>query len=238
MKHVNTRRFVSAACSLILVLNANAQNLVTNGDFELTTRGSDLQLGFNTDAVGWTTTGYNFIFSPGSADTSGAVGQYGALSLWGSNNGGISLIPSSSPSGGNFVGADGAFGVSPISQTLAGLTIGNEYEVSFYWAGAQQSGFTGDTTEKWQVSLGGQTISTSTYSLPSHEFSGWMNEVFTFTADSVNPVLSFLAVGTPDGLPPFSLLDGVSVVAVPEASTCLMGALFCCGLVLRRKRNS
>lgn len=31
--------------------------------------------------------------------------------------------------------------------------------------------------------------------------------------------LSFLAVGTPAGVPPFSLLDGVSMVAVPEPQT-------------------
>ncbi len=236
MNLINPGLLVSAACGLMFVLNASAQNLVVNGDFESTTFGADRQLGFNTDAVGWTTTGYNFIFSPGSADTTGASGQYGGLSLWGTNNGGNSVIPSSSPSGGNFIGNDGAFNVAPIYQTLSGLTIGNDYEVSFSWAAAQQSGFTGDTTEKWEVSLGGQTISTSTYSLPSHDFSGWMSETFTFTADSVNPVLSFLAIGTPSGLPPFSLLDGVSVVAVPEASTCLMGAIFCCGIALRRKR--
>jgi hypothetical protein len=237
MKRSNTRLFAALSCGIIFALDASAQNLVVNGDFEFTTNGADRQLSFNTDAVGWYTDGYNFIFAPGSADTTGATGQYGFLSLWGSNNGGTSEIPYSSPVGGNYIGADGAFGVSPISQTLSGLSIGNEYEVSFYWAAAQQSGFDGATTEKWEVSLGGQTISTSTYHLPNHGFSGWMQETFTFTADSVNPVLSFLAVGTPEGLPPFSLLDGVSVVAVPEPSTWLLGSFFLCGLSLRRKRS-
>ncbi|MGA7412666.1 MAG: Ig-like domain-containing protein [Bryobacteraceae bacterium] len=37
----------------------------------------------------------------------------------------------------------------------------------------------------------------------------------TFTAQAVNEVLSFFAVGTPDGLPPIVLLDGVSIT--PDA---------------------
>ena len=57
----------------------------------------------------------------------------------------------------------------------------------------------------------------------------------TFTADAVNPVLTFLSVGTPDGLPPFALLDGVSLKAVPEPSAALLGALG--ALALLRRRN-
>ena len=58
----------------------------------------------------------------------------------------------------------------------------------------------------------------------------------TFTADAVNPVLSFLSVGAPDGLPPFAVLDGVSLEAVPEPSAALLGALGALAL-LRRRRN-
>jgi hypothetical protein len=50
-----------------------------------------------------------------------------------------------------------------------------------------------------------------------------MLENLTFTANSTSELLSFLAVGTPSGnLPPFALLDGVSLTAVPEPSNWAM----------------
>ncbi len=236
MNCINHRLIVSAACGFLLVASAGAQNLVSNGGFENTTKGSNKQLGYNTKAVGWATTSFSLIYAPGAADTTGASSQYGNVKLWGINDGGLSEI-TASPNGGNFISTDGAFNAAPITQTLSGLTIGNQYEVSFYWAAAQEYGYDGSSTENWQVSLGGQTMTTPTVTLPSHGFSGWMSQTFTFTSDSVNPVLSFLAYGAPSGQPPYSLLDGVSVVAVPEASTCLMGAIFCFGMTLRRKRS-
>jgi hypothetical protein len=49
----------------------------------------------------------------------------------------------------------------------------------------------------------------------------WTKQTLTFTADSTSNVLSFLAVGTPNGAPPFSLLSSVSVTpaSVPEPFT-------------------
>lgn len=42
---------------------------------------------------------------------------------------------------------------------------------------------------------------------------------------SASEVLSFLAIGTPAGVPPFALLDGVSISEVPEpGSLVLLGA--------------
>jgi hypothetical protein len=47
----------------------------------------------------------------------------------------------------------------------------------------------------------------------NHGFSGWQLQTFDFTANSTSELLSFLAVGTPTGVPPFALLDGVSLTA-------------------------
>jgi hypothetical protein len=43
-----------------------------------------------------------------------------------------------------------------------------------------------------------------------------------FTADAVTETLNFLSIGTPTGLPPMALLDGVSVTAVPEPAAWAM----------------
>jgi hypothetical protein len=41
----------------------------------------------------------------------------------------------------------------------------------------------------------------------------------TFTATAASEALTFIAVGTPSGEPPFVLLDGVGFTAVPEPAT-------------------
>lgn len=225
----------------VFALSAQATNLVTNGDFESTTAGVG-QLGYNTNASGWTTNGYNFLFASGTADTTGVNGQYGNLKLWGPNDGSANGLTSSSPSGGNFIGADGDFHVDAITQTINNLIAGNSYTLDFSWAGAQQSPYNGASTEQWKVSLGGQTLSTSVVNLASHGFSGWMHESFTYIASSSTEVLSFLAVGGPSGLPPFVLLDGVSLnaTAVPEPETLTLlgiGLLGCLGFFKQQKKR-
>ena len=217
---------------------AQAANLVVNGGFETLTNGIG-QLNYNTVATGWSTNGYNFVFGGATADSVGSSGQYGNLKLWGPANGFANGL-GPSPDGGNFAAADGAFGVSPIQQTLTGLTSGKKYAVKFYWAGAQQQGFTGPNDERWDVTLGNSPVqSTSTYFNTTGGFSGWRSASFVFTAANATQVLSFLAVGHPEGVPPFSLIDGVSVAGVPEASSWIMliAGFGLVGAAARRRRN-
>ena len=228
-----------AAVAAMSAMSAHAVNLVVNGGFEATTNGKG-QLGFNTNATGWTNvSGYTFLFTPGTADTSGAPGQFGPLSLWGPGNGsanGLAL----SPTGGNFIASDGAFQTTPVKQTINGLVTGQKYDLGFDWGAAQQFGFTGATTEQWQVSLGNETHSTAVINNASHGFSGWKHQVFSFTATGASEVLSFLAVGTPNGVPPFALLDGVTLAAaVPEPSTwaLMLGGFAVVGFIARRRRG-
>jgi len=227
---------IAAAVVAVAAMPAGAVNLVQNGSFEQTTNGLG-QFDYRTQAVGWTSSGYNYLFD-GNNPTDNVQGSYGGLALWGPGNGSNNGL-SASPFGGNFVGADGAFQVGAISQTLTGLTAGHKYAIDFAWGGAQQLGFNGDQTEQWEVQFGSQSQFTAVYHNPSHGFSGWMSEHFVFTADGATDVLSFIAHGTPDGVPPFSLLDGVSGTAVPEpASWALMiGGLGLVGAVARSRRS-
>jgi hypothetical protein len=228
---------ITVAALLMAPSAAQATDLVVNGGFETTTNGNG-QLGHNTIATGWISTDYTFVFAPGTADTTGATGVDGALYLWGTGNGGNDVL-SVSPNGGNFIASDPVYESGPITQTINDLTIGDEYAVSFYWAGAQQSGFSGNTTEGWDVSLGSTTQDTTIVHDVSLGFTGWQYQTFDFTASSSTEVLSFLAVGTPSGEPPFALLDGVSMTQVtPEPATLpllLTGMMGCLGVFGSKK---
>ncbi len=217
------------AAALSMAASAARADMITNGSFA-TTGGASGQIGYNGLVLtGWTNangsaatgggTGYNFVFNSGTqADTTGVTSQYGSLQLWGPSNGSNNGLPASSPNGHNFVALDGDFHTGAISQTITGLTVGDTYDVSFYWAASQQEGFNGATVQYLDVSLGSQTLDTTAYDLPSHGFSGWMPVTDVFTANSTSEALSFLAVGnTP--VPPFLLLDGVTMTPTPEPAT-------------------
>jgi hypothetical protein len=236
------QRHILAGCLALLVVigtgnRATAAPLVANGSFETTTNGNG-QLGINTAVTGWGITGgYTFVYASGTADSTGAVGQYGTVKLWGPGDGAANGLPASSPDGGNYIAQDSAFQQAAIRQSISGLVVGQAYAVSFWWAAAQQYAYSGPTYDQWQVSLGGQTKSTALISIPDRGFSGWMRSTLTFTADNTTDVLAFFAAGGPSGQPPFALLDGVTMVAVPEPTTLALlgGGVLALGALARRR---
>ena len=220
---------LAAAVALSLAAPALATNLVANGSFETTTA-TDKSYFQYAGVSGWSGgTGLDFLDFPGTADD---LSKY--LTVYGP-------FPDHSPDGGNFVEADGdrAYG-TPIYQTIDGLVAGKDYAVSFYQAAGQQYGFTGPTTEAWDVSLGAETHRSSVFSLPQGGVGPWQAQTLRFTATSASEVLQFFAYGTPGGKPPISFLDGVSLTAVPEpASWALMlGGFGLVGLATRRRSTA
>jgi PEP-CTERM motif/Protein of unknown function (DUF642) len=204
-----------------------AVNLVTNGGFESTTTASptgNFEIDTAGTVSGWSSpsaAAYNLLYHSTNANSvaGNAAGTYqGTLRefLWAST---------ASSQGGNFVALDGDTSANgPFLQTLTGLTIGATYDLSFEWGAAQIASRTGATTEQLQVSFGGTTFSTSTLNNASQGFTGWNTVNHSFVATGTTQVLSFLSLGTPNGLPPVALLDNVSLTRspVPEPATWAM----------------
>jgi hypothetical protein len=253
---------VSASALLMFATSAHATDLVLNGSFS-SNSGPCKVTTLSGCATDWSSTGYTFLYtSAANAQTPGVDG----VTMWGPSSGGGGSANGfdASPDGGAFLALDGDFETGSLQQTVTGLTAGDTYAVSFYWAAAQQEGFTGPTIQAMNVCLGttgesyintgtqplsgatnassniscsGSGASTALIDLPSLGFSGWQSETFDLTANSTSDVLSFLAYGNVQ-VPPFALLDGVSLTQTPEPATLpllltgLMGGLG----VLRSKK--
>jgi hypothetical protein len=248
---------ISVALNFCSVQQAQAVNLVQNGGFvpsDTSIKSAYLRDGAvllngiqpSISIPGWSSSGYNFLYSDGdSASTTGLL----------TFNSSPNQVFNSADGSGWFVGADAAYSQGPISQTLTGLTVGQEYNLNFWQSAGQQKGYTGDTTEIWAVNIGG-TFNGGSYRAPntiaftggtnqfsdlmsladganlgsqttvsgSRTINGWQKQTMTFTANATTVALNFLAEGTPEGQPPFALLSGVSVEAVPEPLT-IIGTL-------------
>ncbi len=247
-----------ALSTLCFSAQAASVNLVSNGNFETYTggyNGAPSQLGNSgtggyTALTGWdvgagSSGTYGFLFAEGANSTTGSQSQrWGSttFNLWGPGTGGGNVangLTAASPSGGNFVAldADSTLRGNGISQIITGLTIGQKYHLEFEWAAAQQKNFRGPTTEQVQVSFGASTQATAIFNLPDQGFSGWMTQSMDFFADSTTQTLRFLALGTPNGLPPFVLLDGVTLTVPEPESYALLGIGLLAMMLATGRRN-
>jgi hypothetical protein len=235
---------LSAVAALSAGVAHASANLVTNGNFESTTNGSNKQLSSTvtndanrTTLTGWTSSngndgGYNFVLDSSIANTYNS-----AIWLKSQGNG-----YSASPDGVNVFASDALYYPGTLSQTINGLSVGSAYTLKFDYALAQQVGFDGaNNSNSWLVGFGGASQNTSALSIADGGFSGWKTATMSFTATSVSQALSFLAQGGAPGAPPFLLLDGVSLTAaVPEPSTwgMMLGGLGLVAWLARRRARS
>lgn len=243
--------FLLLTCLMVgFAPSAKAAELVQNGEFSQFTKGARNETVSWDNGVqnavlkDWTNTiAYTSAYGPNASET---IGAWGILFLWGPKNGSQNGFTDMSPNQANDPSANFlAFDSDPafrgtFSQTITpGLVQGGQYVLSYYWAAAQYTDRTGPIESGFTVMLGSQmlvdgTIGTGLYaSIPSQGFSGWIPEYVAFTYHGSGDVLSFIAEGSPSGLPPVALLDSVSLVGpspTPEPGTLLLAASGLLGL--------
>jgi hypothetical protein len=94
-----------------------------------------------------------------------------------------------------------------LTQTIAGLTVGASYTLSFYMADAQENGFGSPTTTSITATLGNETSTTPVIDTPSQGFSPWNLYSTTFTYTGGGNILDLVATGGPGAsLPTYSLM--------------------------------
>jgi hypothetical protein len=209
-----------------IIFTSNLSNITTPSP---NPNGNQFQLGYDGGSVaGITNTnaadtkpGYNFIyqsafkswFNGASSDTGNTIQLDTA----------VMDDAADTQDGGYFLALDSVYENAAIDVNLA-TTAGDTYTVTFDWAGVQQRGYSGTTTEYLAVALNGSTAQvTSPVTVLEQQFSGWQTGVTdTFTATTTgNEVLSFLAGGTPTGAnqePAMTLLDNISVSEAPPTN--------------------
>lgn len=216
-----------------------SHQFIVNGGFEQTTNGLG-QLRRNTNVVGWTsqkydssTYSYSFVLNASTVSTTGSPGEYGQEMLWGPGNGSNNGLQNSmGGTGGNFIGADGAYHLGKLTQAVTGLIVGQTYTLTFDFAGAQEYNYgNGPSTDSWYFGFENMNIDQQSAVLNNSYkgFTGWNTQTFSFVATQTSDTLYFLAQGAPAGQPPFSLLDNVSLVGAygtvstaPEPATWAM----------------
>ena len=228
-------------------LPAQAINLVTNGGFvpNTTIQSSNASKSYripsttNQSAIpGWRLTSNVYtVLTPDAADISVSGG--GVFGLYTSPGQKVASADGS----GWIIQMDGDSRFrSNMSQTLTGLTQGQEYIVGFYQAGGyvNDPSYNGPNSNQFQVTFGSTAKTGALMNMAFGEVvEPWSYQQLTFTASSASQLLSFVNVGGPTGQPPIALLSGVSVQAVPwETDTLpLVGStvLFGFGLWAKKK---
>ena len=200
-KRLNNLWLKCGLATLVVLPVAASANLVTDGDFTGAGTPSGYATYFATSTMGgWTVTA-------GSVDLIGTYWQ-------------------GPPTGGNSVDMAGDSS-GTIQQTITGLDVGQQYDLSFYLSGNPDGA---PTVKQLGVGLSiiGSTVDTFSYTIGSnsHGSMDYTLETETFTATGTSEVLQFQDQSSYAGTTPYgAVIGGVSLTPVPEPTTVVAGAM-------------
>lgn len=140
--------------------------LVTNGGFTSSSNTVNHAFGSNSSSSapyasqgvsGWTGNGgYSLYFFAGTQTTQSAVSRYG-----GTSERFNSSMNQLSPNCGNFVALDGDTNIQGgILKNIPNFIAGQQYTLSFYWAGSHLQSTQGPTTDSLNVRIGSDSSAT------------------------------------------------------------------------------
>jgi len=245
-------------------VSSSGGNLITNSQFATATGFSpDLDFEGSSDLSNWSTIGSSTSALDCVVNPSTSVGSNGLCGSFAfSPTLALYNPPTSTPTKGNYVliDADSADEVA-LQQKLTGLTVGTTYQVRFYQAAGEQTGFGtagNNASVQWQVCFettaaaacnqantpGTNVKDSAVMTFPENDgllsATSWQVQTVTFKATAATQYLSFFALG-PSGAPPMALLTDVEMTALPEPGTLAMfgmgAAMFLGAYRVRRVRK-
>lgn len=149
-----------------------------------------------------------------------------------------------SPDGGMFAHGSGWIdgeNQEGIYQTVTGLTVGEQYDVTFFQSISDLSITSSGIAGQWQVRFGTTTLYSDVMLAPAASTPyGWDLQVLSFVATATTQDLSFLAHSVDHVEPVYVGLDGVSIreATVPEPAAAALVGVALAGLGGRYGRRS
>ena len=146
--------------------------------------------------TGWSTSGYNFVFTPGTADTTGAVGQDGKLYLSVRETVAATASPPVRQAETSWL-LTVVFTSAPSHKPLAVSRPANTLMCRSTMPQHSSMGLTAPPQSNSKLASEARRTQRQVLSIASHGFSGWQHETLTFKATSSSEVLSFLGERSP-----------------------------------------
>lgn len=184
----------------------------------------------------YTSTGSSITNDPGIIDawTVSSTGQ----AIISTTASGTGLVPpQTAVNGENFfsiANIDAGPNTITLSQTISGLVVGQQYQISFYDSIAVYCDDESLASSSWKVSLGSESFqkSSSLAGTPesaledgqwNYNIYPWQHSVFTYTAQSASELMSFVGIASGDPIQIY--LDNIVISEVPEPSSIAIAAV-------------